>query len=51
MIAMLCTVCHSVMKQYGDLWICSECEKTREEVENGKSIDIGRSSVGGDSES
>jgi cephalosporin hydroxylase len=23
------------MKQYGDLWICSECEKTREEVEMG----------------
>lgn len=51
MIAILCMMCHSMMKQYGDLWICSECEQTREEVENGKSIDIGRGSVRGDSES
>lgn len=40
MVVMLCKACHSVMKQYDDIWICAECEKTREEVEdNGKSID------------
>ena len=48
MVVMLCKACHSVMKQYDDLWICAECEKTREEVEdNGKSINTGRGSTEG----
>lgn len=51
MVVMLCTMCQSIMRQYDDIWLCSECEQTREEVENGKSIDTGRSSTGGDSES
>lgn len=37
---MLCTICKSIMRQHDDLWICSECEKTREEVD-----EMGSSSV------
>ena len=48
MVVMLCKQCKSIMKQYDDVWICSECERTREEVEeNGKSIDTRRGSTEG----
>ena len=43
MVVMLCTICKSIMRQHDDVWICTECERTREEVEdNGKSINTGR---------
>ena len=51
MVVMLCKACHSALKQYDDIWICAECEKTEEEVENGKPFDYRRNGDEGDSTS